>query len=376
MHAWAKSAAARETSNYEWRACARRVREGVRDLLLASGLPLLVEDVHDGRWGLLTAVEVGHDFHGGVDVLEELFVGGAEVVETPFAVGGVSETVLGAFAVAGEADAAVATVLGEAVALGLAKGFCLRAIGEFTEAVVHQVPEFVFGVDVVVAGVKVAIVFHCEGAAAGLGEITKAAGDAEPFAEGDVKELDVGFADVAFDPGVEYFAEEVAVGLGRDGVSGHTGGFAVRGRGFEVGRGGEIESEFGGGGIDFAFDDGDELNVLGADALEEFINFKGVLNRDAVDASKGVELDLVFAKDVESAHDVFVGIASFFVDAVGVVEVFGSVNGEADEEVVFGKEGAPLVVEEGAVGLESVGNGFALSVLFLKGDDLAEVIDA
>ena len=64
-----------------------------------------------------------------------------------------------------------------------------------------------------VTGVEVAVVFHSEGASAGLGEITETTGDAEPFAECDVEELNVDFADVALDPCVEYFAEEIAVCL-------------------------------------------------------------------------------------------------------------------------------------------------------------------
>ena len=109
----------------------------VRGLCSASVLPLLGEDVHDGGGGMLSAVEVSHDFHGGVDVFEELFVSGAEIVEAPFSVGGEGEAVFGAFAVAGKADAAVATVLGEAVAFGLTEGFGFGAVGEFAKAVVH-----------------------------------------------------------------------------------------------------------------------------------------------------------------------------------------------------------------------------------------------
>lgn len=135
---------------------------------LTSGLPLCGEDFHDFGGGALLAVEVGHDFHGGVDVTEELFVGGAEVIESPFAVGGVGEAVLGAFAVAGESDGAIAAIFWEAVAFCLAEGFCHGAISERTEAGVHEVAEFVFGVNVVIAGVEIAIVFHREGSTAGL----------------------------------------------------------------------------------------------------------------------------------------------------------------------------------------------------------------
>jgi hypothetical protein len=179
---------------------------------------LLRQDFHDiGRWTLLT-IEVCHDFHSRVDVMEELFIGGAEVVESPFAVGGVSEAVLGAFAVAGKTNRAIATIFRKAVAFGLAKGLGHRAIGKRTEARVHEVAEFVFGVDVVIASVEIAIVLHREGATAGLGEIAESTANPEPFTEGYIKELYVNFADVAFDPEVEDFAKEVAVSGGRDGV--------------------------------------------------------------------------------------------------------------------------------------------------------------
>ena len=67
------------------------------------------------------AVEVGHYFHGGINMLKEFLVGGAEVVQAPFAIGAPGEAMLGAFSVAREADFAVAAVLGQFVAFGFAK---------------------------------------------------------------------------------------------------------------------------------------------------------------------------------------------------------------------------------------------------------------
>src|SRR4051794_5713502 len=66
------------------------------------------EHSHDVGGGAVVAEEVGHDLHVRVDVVEEALVGGAEVVEALFAGGGADEAVLGALAVAGEADLAVA----------------------------------------------------------------------------------------------------------------------------------------------------------------------------------------------------------------------------------------------------------------------------
>ena len=54
---------------------------------------------------------------GGVDVVEERLEAGAEVVEAGIAVGRSDEAVLGAAAVAGEADVAVEAELRQGVAL-------------------------------------------------------------------------------------------------------------------------------------------------------------------------------------------------------------------------------------------------------------------
>ena len=131
-------------------------------------MPLCGEDFHDFGGGALLAIEVRHYFHGGVDVLEELLISRAKVIKAPFAIGSPSETVLGAFAVAGESNRAIAAIFWEAVAFGLAKGLCHGAIGELSEARIHEVAQFVFGVNVVIAGVEIAIVFHREGSTAGL----------------------------------------------------------------------------------------------------------------------------------------------------------------------------------------------------------------
>ncbi len=60
---------------------------------------------------------------------EEFFVGGAEVIEAPFTIRRPRETVLWTFAIAGEADAAIAAILWQLVALGVAKVFSHLAVG-------------------------------------------------------------------------------------------------------------------------------------------------------------------------------------------------------------------------------------------------------
>ena len=79
------------------------------------------------RWVLFAIREEGHDFcgcaagvekgghllHVGINVGEEAFVRGAEIVETVLAVGRLDETVFWAFAVAGKTHVALAAVFGK-----------------------------------------------------------------------------------------------------------------------------------------------------------------------------------------------------------------------------------------------------------------------
>jgi hypothetical protein len=73
--------------------------------------PLFGKNLHDSGWRLLLSVKLRHDFHRRVDVPEEFLVRWAKVVEPPLAIGGPSETVLGAFAVTCKADAALTAVV-------------------------------------------------------------------------------------------------------------------------------------------------------------------------------------------------------------------------------------------------------------------------
>jgi hypothetical protein len=300
--------------------------------------------------------------------LEEAFVGGAEVVEAWFAVRGLDEAVFGALAVAGEADIAAAAVGGEGVGFVGAELALLWGGDHVAEVLVHDVAEFEVGVDVVVAGVEVAVVFEGDGVATVFGEDAEAAALADPVAEGDVEELDVGAADIVADPVVVDADEEVAVVVGADAPGGDGGGGGAGDA--------EVEAEAAGLGVGGALDEGDELEEAGADGFEEVVDLEGVAGVEAVDDGEGVEVDVVVFQDVEAGHDAVEGGGAAFVDAVGVVEFAWAVDAEADEEVVGGEESAPVVVESGAVGLEGVVDGSAVRVLALEGDDFFEEGDA
>src|SRR5690606_38605790 len=76
---------------------------------------------HDQRGGPPLAQQSGHGPHRTVDVVEERLEAGAQVVEARFTVRSGVEAVLGAAAVAGEADVAVEAVSRQGVVLVLAE---------------------------------------------------------------------------------------------------------------------------------------------------------------------------------------------------------------------------------------------------------------
>ena len=112
--------------------------------------------IHDLGGGAVLGEQRGHRSHRLVDVMKEAFEGGAEVIEARFAVGGAGEAVLGASAVAGEADVAFAAVARERVALVPTELLLLLGGDQVDEATVGDVAKQVTRLDEVIAGVDVA----------------------------------------------------------------------------------------------------------------------------------------------------------------------------------------------------------------------------
>ena len=81
------------------------------------------------------------NFMYGIDVVEEPLVAGAEVVESRFAVGRESEAMLGTLAVAGEANFALATILGQRITFGVAELHLLRGLHEPIERLLQIFPK-------------------------------------------------------------------------------------------------------------------------------------------------------------------------------------------------------------------------------------------
>ncbi len=109
---------------------------------------------------------------------------------------------------------------------------------------------------------------------------------------------------------------------------------------------------------------------------EEPIDLQRMVGVFRIDRAQDVELHLMFLEQPDSLHDPVEGSMASLVLPVGVVKFFGTIHAQADKEVVFMEESAPLVIEEDAVGLEGVLDpGARLLIFFLELHGPAEEIE-
>ncbi len=98
-----------------------------------------------------------------------------------------------------------------------------------------------------------------------------------------------------------------------------------------------------------------ELHPTGADLVaQKAVDRERGLGVGAVDGDEDVGLDPVPLQKTQAAHDAVEGRPPAFVPAVSVVNLPGAVEADPHEKVVRPQEGAPLVREQGAVGLQGV----------------------
>jgi hypothetical protein len=287
-----------------------------------------------------------------VDVVEEVLIARAEVVEPRLALRCRDEAVLRATAVAGEADVAVEAVLRQRLALVESELPLLRRAHQLEHVRHLDVAELVPGLDEVVAGVEVAGVLECEREAAGLGVDAEAGVLTCPVGERHVEHLHVDLTHVAADPLLEDVDQEAAVLFAGDRAVGDVCSVLRVERPIAPGapRHGAVLGRLGD-----PLDDRDELDKACAALVpEEAVDLASVVGVGGVDRRQGVPLDPGFLKEGEPTHDLVERTRAALVDAVGVVELLRAVDREPDQEVVLFEEGGPLVVEQRAVGLDGV----------------------
>ena len=323
------------------------------------------------------AQQPSHSFHRPSNVTEEVLIAGAEVVLAGFAVGGGGEPVLGAASVAGEPDVAIPAVPGQGVVLVLPELPLLGQDDQFEHVLVLDVAEQVAGLDIVVAGVQVTGVLQGELMPAGLGVHAHPARLAVPVRQRGVEHLHVHGADVTADPLLEHVDQESPVLLRADrAVGDQVPVLGVERTAFHPAAPAGISDRQ--GLLGRPLDDRDVLDERGAQLVpQERVHHPAVVAVDGVDGGEHVPVDLVALEHVQAPHHPVEGGLAALVDPVGVVHRPRAVDGNPDQEIAGLQELAPLVGQQGAVGLDRVQHPLpGPRVLTLQFDGAAEEIQA
>ena len=114
-----------------------------------------------------------------------------------------------------------------------------------------------------------------------------------------------------------------------------------------------------------AFHHGQELHEV-AELAEEGIDFFGMVGIGGIDGGKRVELHAVLLEQFETSHRATECSFPMRVFPIYIMEVFGAVDTQPDAEVMVAEEAAPVIGEQGAVGLKGVQNTTPLAVLPLQ----------
>lgn len=299
---------------------------------------------------------LAHIIHIRCYVVEELAEGGTEVVEMRMTVGGVAEAVLRAAAVAGKEPRALEALGRKGIALGLSEGTLARAVHHRCDAVCVDIAQTIVGENEMIAGIDVAIELHDGGMTAGLRHGANARLLAHPARQRGIKELHENLADIMAHPFIEHRAEETSVLFGRHG-EGREGTFAAFGDRGEVTTV-VVRTE--------SLNDRGKLDVARAYIFIEMVDLQGIVGIIVVDDTHGIPLHAMLLQETDAAHNLLERGLFSSRTTVFVVKLLRSVDADTDKEVVLAKELAPLVGEQGAIGLQAVVDEATVGVLTLE----------
>jgi len=274
--------------------------------------------------------------------------------------------------VAREADCTVAAVLRQRVALDEPESPLLLRGHELQHVHLLDVAEQVPGLDEVVARVEVPVVLERHRAAARLGEDAHRRRCPQPRRQRRIEHLHVDSADVTLNPFVEDVDQEPAPLFGANRAAGHVVAFEdvertrvaaalapslVRHREQLLGD---------------ALDDGDELDEGGLQLVaKEPVDLDRVAGVRRMNRAHHVDIHAVVVQRLIPTHHIVERSLAALVDAIRIVKLARAVDAQADQDVVPLQEGAPRVVQPGAVGLERVRNLLSRLLVALHAGDRA-----
>jgi len=272
----------------------------------------------------------------------------------PPAVAGIAEPVLGATPAAAP-DPSAGPAFGGKDSLPRPEGPLPRRVLHMDKASRPDVPEFPFLLNEEIAGKNVAVVFDDEIIPAGLKKRAFRRLGVDVAEEKGIEETDIGLfsGSERREPPVEHGHQESPEFFGRGRVGCRAA--AIRGIRFHA---------------------GDELHVPQPQRPMEFINFACETDGIIVDDRQGVDGDAFIEQKPDFPGSLGPCAAAGRVLTVPVMDMFRAVEREADQKSGFLQEEGPFPIEDEAVRLEPVQNGFTARIAGFKIDGLSEKIEA
>ena len=296
-----------------------------------------------------------HEIHCRSDMIEELPIPSAEVVQSGLSIGSAGKTVFGAFAVAGKKILTLKALPGQRLVLRVAEILFLSAVHHLHKGLLTNVAEPVFRKDEMVAGVDIAVVLHHTGMAARTCHRANARRHPHPIGERGVKKLDIILSYVVHYPFIEDGTKEITPFLRSYRERSEREVFAVRGT-CEMA---PVRMRHD------ALYNRSELKIMAIYALEKPIELMRAVHIQVVDYSQRVPFHAVAVKEFDAGHDLGKGAAATDIVAVAVVDAFRTVNRDPYKPSVVPEELAPFGIKQRGVGLYAVVNLTTAAILFL-----------
>ncbi|MBF0556740.1 MAG: hypothetical protein HQK96_19670 [Nitrospirae bacterium] len=102
------------------------------------------------------------------------------------------------------------------------------------------------------------------------------------------------------------------------------------------------------------FNQWNKLQERATDGFQEFVDLNRVQRVAPMHDRDCIEANAVFHEQLKPAHRIPKGWISSLVNAIGIMQMFGTINGNPNKEIVFLQERAPRVIKQHAVGLQGV----------------------
>lgn len=292
-------------------------------------------------------------------MIKKRAVAGAKIIQAGFARRGLDKAVLGTAAMADKAHFAFAAVLRQGVALGLAKLMLPVHHHNLGQGNIHDVAKFVIRLDIMVAGINIAIVFHRHRQTTGFVKDAQPRRRAGPGCQRNIKNLHKNPPDIMPHPLFIHLNQKLAIAGGADGAVGYRIAFLIAA-------------------VIVAFDDGDKLHEPRLDFVaQELVDALAMFFVGSVDGGQDVELGAVFLQQPDAAHHLVKGWMAALVDAIEIMHIARPIEADANQKAAFGKERAPFIVQGDGIGLDRIVNPHAAPfVLLLKAHRLPKKLDA